>query len=630
MRNIENEETRKKYIPSIDYLVYKMLGVLVITLFIFILNLLYPVPEYGYCFTLLIALIFCGFWIILPLIADKALTVIGLFIYTFYILSQRVYFNGFGAYFDLKYASSMTSEVAGVGSSVLELIKLSDYLMLGGFILTAVIICLMPVRKGKALSYRLVFKMVFCLIGAGLGFWTYNSFITKLNATVSSSFSYNETDLYIYDIIPSTEAYVAKFGINAFLFSDIYNNFLSPQLDNYDDKKAAIDEYLTANNTAIDTNDHTGIFEGKNLIIIQGESLMTMGIDETLTPTLYHLMSSGIYFENFSAPLLAGSTSDTEIMVQNSIYPMANGYATMHTYANNTFPISLAQIFKNLSYHTTIFHNNYGVYYNRSVFYGNDAYDKFYDTTELGLENLCSDAKLMDYASWIVAEQESFYAYFITYSGHQPYSLTNAADSAVSESAMKEYKEYITIINQVYPGLDEFMQVYLAKCMSLDRGISSLITALESYGKLEDTVIVILGDHVVKGYDDEENSESLEILNQEDPVVPLIIWNVNYGAETVEKYCNSLDVLPTLMNMFSIDYDKQYVFGSDIFDDNYIGYYFTVNGTVESTDFKYDYLTGLTVSNDFSEAEAYSWIDKFNRLKEISQYIIETDYFGQD
>ncbi|MEA5017854.1 MAG: sulfatase-like hydrolase/transferase [Erysipelotrichaceae bacterium] len=608
----------------------KLIVVILIFLYALLLNIYFGLPEYGIYHQLMIVLSLLGIWMILPKLIDRIFLFITMLIYGLYVLGQIVFYRGFQTYFYIEYAFSMRNEVVGVMSSVFELIKLNDYLVLAlYFVIWGMITFIFYKIK---LKHRFSFY-INILVGVTLFALTtfFNmSFQKQLSATDVDSFTYNESDRYLYDVIPSPEAYVIKFGVNAFLMNDLYNVVIKPVLQDHSEKQAAIEAYLLSREYDQTINNaYTGVLADRNLIIIQGESLTNMGIDPTLTPTLYKIYQEGVSFENFDAPLLPGSTSDTEIMIQNSLYPVTGGFATMHAYAYNNYPVTLAKLFKTNDYQTDIYHNNYGTYYNRDVFYGNDAYDMFFEPVEMGLENMCSDYEMLNHASWIIAEKDRFYSYIIAYSGHQPYNFISVEDPTMSRNAYDEYMGYVKEIELVYPDLNEFAKSYLAKCMSLDRGVEKLLYALEAYGRLDNTTIVLFGDHMIKGYDEAENVDTLATLNIEKVTIPLIIWDKNLEPTVVEKYANSLDVLPTLMNMFNIDYDRTKVFGYDIFDEDYIGFYFTVNGTVISKDFVYSYIDGLTIKNDMTSEEAMYWVNDFRKTMEISSYIIETDHFAK-
>jgi uncharacterized sulfatase len=419
-----------------------------------------------------------GIWMLLPKIVDILFLVVVSFSYSFYVLAQIVYYRGFSSYFYLRYGLSMRNEAVGVISSVFELIKPFDYFML--FLLVLIIVVSVYLRiitlKNKSnVRINFVASLLFFIIVTMSALL----FQQKLASTDVDYFLYNESDRYIYETVPSTEAYVKTFGINAFLIHDLYTTLVEDKLSNYDEKVAYVDSYLSEKTNDRRTNEYKGVFKDMNLVIIQGESLTRLGIDPILTPTLYDIFVRGLNFTNFSAPLLPGSTSDTEIMTQNSLYPLTDGYATMHAYADNTYPLTLAKVFKEAEYKTDIFHNNYGTYYNRNVFYANDAYDNFFEPVELGLDNMCSDLTMLSYSSWIVAEKDKFFSYFITYSGHQPYNFISTKDLTMADSAYLEYMEYVKLIDDTYPGLDEFTRAYLAKSISLDRGVRDLLIALD-------------------------------------------------------------------------------------------------------------------------------------------------------
>ncbi len=611
---------------SLNTNIAKCLISIIMLLYLIILNFYFTLPVYSY-YSIMVVFAILGIWMLLPKIVDIFFLVIVSFGYSLYVLAQIVYYRGFSSYFYLRYGISMRKEVVGVISSVFELIKPFDYMMLVLLIIVLVIrVYLRSITMKNKTNHRinLVVALLF-LITATISALLFQH---NLASEKFDSFLYNESDRYIYETVPSTEVYVKTFGINAFLIHDLYATLLEDKLNNYDEKVAAIDSYLLEKSNDNNTNEYTGVFRDMNLVIIQGESLTNLGIDPILTPTLYEMYISGLNFTKFSAPLLPGSTSDTEIMVQNSLYPLTDGYATMHAYADNAYPLTLAKVFKEAEYKADIYHNNYGTYYNRNVFYANDAYDHFFEPVELGLDNMCSDLTMLSYSSWIVAEKEKFYSYFITYSGHQPYNFISTKDLTMAESAYQEYMEYVELIDETYPGLDEFTRAYLAKSISLDRGVRDLLIALDVYGKLDDTVIVLFGDHYIKGYEAKEHQESLDILGSHDVSVPLIIYNRAVTRKEINKFCNSLDLLPTLLNMFDLEYDVKKAFGYDIFDEDYIGYYFDINGTIKSENFIYDYVSGLSVYNDMSEEEAQAWIESFEEIKQISSYIIETDYFS--
>ena len=150
--------------------------------------------------------------------------------------------------------------------------------------------------------------------------------------------------------------------------------------------------------------------------------------------------------------------------------------------------------------------------------------------------------------------------YMLTVSGHLNYSREeNAqADRHYDEVAGLPYSEAV--------------KCYLASQMELELAMESLMNQLEEAGKLEDTVIVLSADHYPYGLTDEEYSELFG--HPVDPVFEiyenaLILWSADLEEPVhVSKYCSSLDVMPTLSNLFGLEYDSRLMAGRDILSDD--------------------------------------------------------------
>ena len=116
------------------------------------------------------------------------------------------------------------------------------------------------------------------------------------------------------------------------------------------------------------------------------------------------------------------------------------------------------------------------------------------------------------------------------------------------------------------------VKCYLASQMELELSMESLVGQLDQAGKLEDTVIVLSGDHYPYGLTDQEYSELLG--HPVDPVFEiyentLILWSADMDEPVyVDKYCSSLDVMPTLSNLFGLYYDSRLIMGQDILSDS--------------------------------------------------------------
>ncbi len=305
-------------------------------------------------------------------------------------------------------------------------------------------------------------------------------------------------------------------------------------------------------------NRWTGYFKGKNLIWIVAEGFSTLAMDPQRTPTLWQLSHEGFVFENFYTPLWGVSTSDGEYVTTTGLIPKS-GVWSYSLSAENEMPFALGRQFRKEGYRTMAFHDYLYNYYDRDKSHPNMGYEYYALGQGLELEQVWppSDLEMMEQIVPMFASEEQFMVYCLTVSGHLNYTLEENAMSARHWDAVKDLP------------YSEPVKCYLACQMELELAVRNLVEQLEAAGKLEDTVIVLSADHYPYGLTDEEYSELLG--HPVDPVFELyentlILWNSAMEASpvTVEKYCSSLDVMPTLSNLFGLEYDSRLIMGSDI------------------------------------------------------------------
>jgi lipoteichoic acid synthase len=455
--------------------------------------------------------------------------------------------------------------------------------------------------------------------------------MNSLNLVDSNDVNYFETDSFIYDFMPSASVFVDKFGMEEFLIRDLQKNVFT-HTDTSQEEMELVKEYL-AENTAYQSNAETGVFAGKSVILIQAESLTTMAIDPVLTPTLYQLENDGWYFKNYHSPLLEGSTSTTELMSNTSLLSPNDGNTPAITYGGNTYPTSIPKLFAANGYKIDAFHNNYANYYNREQFFPSIGYEDFYDSYKLGVANLESDYTCGKVIDWMdVADTTPYLSLWVTYSGHQDYTVDFSNSEKYGPSCAEEYTAYLNTVKQTYPNLTEEMQVYLAKNMSLDRAVKDYIDTFESQGR-DDIVLVIYGDHFVKEFTDQARVDSGKIFDSNRSLnhTPLIIWTPGIESRVIDKYCSSLDILPTLCNLFGISYDRNTVFGNDVFDDRYIGFYFDIDLSLYGDGWVYSLSNHEYKEEPTSNQEAINaMIQRFMKATYISTYLFQTNYFASD
>lgn len=319
------------------------------------------------------------------------------------------------------------------------------------------------------------------------------------------------------------------------------------------------------NVTPTKQNEYTGIFKGKNLIYITAEGFDKIAIDENLTPTLYKLANNGFVFENYYQPLFTVSTSDGEYMFLNSLIPK-EGVWSFYRSSNIYLPFGIGNVFKREGYSTVnAYHDHTYTYYNRDKSHPNLGFDKYIGCGN-GLEELIncktwpeSDVEMINATVDDYINSDNFMTYYMTVSGHLNYTFTGNYISYKNKDLVKDlpYTDHV--------------KAYLAANIELDRAIESLINKLKEKGKLDDTVIVISPDHYPYGL---KTSELNEISNTDRSDkfemfhTSLILYNSEIEENVkVTKCVSSIDVLPTIYNLFGIKYDSRLLMGRDALSD---------------------------------------------------------------
>ncbi len=319
------------------------------------------------------------------------------------------------------------------------------------------------------------------------------------------------------------------------------------------------------NVTPTKQNEYTGIFKGKNLIYITAEGFDKIAIDENLTPTLYKLANNGFVFENYYQPLFTVSTSDGEYMFLNSLIPK-EGVWSFYRSSNIYMPFGVGNVFKREGYSTVnAYHDHTYTYYNRDESHPNLGFDKYIGCGN-GLEELIncktwpeSDVEMINATVDDYISSDNFMTYYMTVSGHLNYTFTGNYISYKNKDLVKDlpYTDHV--------------KAYLAANIELDRAIESLINKLKEKGKLDDTVIVISPDHYPYGLktselneiSDTDRSDKFEMFH-----TSLILYNSEMKENVkVTKYVSSIDVLPTIYNLFGIEYDSRLLMGRDALSD---------------------------------------------------------------
>ena len=418
------------------------------------------------------------------------------------------------------------------------------------------------------------------------------------NETLTIPFMQNELqtvsnkDLFAYPSVPSlviNEFGVIGFGFldvkslyveptNNYVFNGEENNNISINTDRtFDDtlwnelisnessnKLNNINNYLI-NNTISDYNDYTGLFEGKNLIVIMMESVNEIFINKDLYPNFYKLYSEGISFTNNYSPRNSCATGNNEFSAMTGIYSIQNN-CTANVYRKNTYPYSIFNLFNNAGYKTMSMHDYTEAYYYRSIIHQNMGSGKYYGVQDLGIpyyneyKNWASDEDFMEVAMDIILSDtsEPFMLWLTTVSSHQPYVQSSI-----------EGDKYLSITEDTDYPMD--LRRYMSKLKTLDNALGILLEELENAGILDDTVIALFGDHYPYGLKDSTINYVLDydLDDYEREKTPFVIYNSEISPQSIDKYTSYINLTPTIANLFNLNYDPRLYMGYDVLSDDY-------------------------------------------------------------
>ena len=465
-------------------------------------------------------------------------------------------------------------------------------------------------------------------------------------------------ELFAYPSIASTT--INQFGVLGFGFLDIkstmveapskviYTAFENNGKDNNNsESKREIDDTIldeiiknekdtTLNNInnyiknkdITDYNSHTGMFEGKNLIVIMMESTNDIIINKDLYPNFYKLYSEGISFKNNYSPRNSCATGNNEFSGMTGLYTIQNN-CTANVFSNNTYFTSIFNIFKNAGYRATSMHDYTEQYYVRNIIHKNLGSEAYYNANDLNIKyyneykNWASDEDFMNAAMDITLNDTSnkpFMLWLTTVSGHQPYKVSSV-----------EGDKYLSITE----GTDYSMELrrYMSKLKTFDNGLGILLDKLKASGKLDDTVIVMYGDHYPYGLKNKDISSVLtyNLDDYEVERVPMVIYNSTIKSEVVEKYSSYINLTPTLANLFNLDYDPRYYMGTDVFSDDYLNMVAFADGSWKNADVYYNASSGSIkyyTSNEYTTDELIRINNIVTNRMQISESIIRNNYFN--
>ncbi len=462
------------------------------------------------------------------------------------------------------------------------------------------------------------------------------------------------------------EYVVMRFGIYVYQINDLVTS-IQPKINSmfgYDKANKNFTDYFQNIPESAEPNEYTNIFEGKNVIAIHAESMMTNVIDLTfngqeVTPNLNRLSKEGMYFSNFYSQVSVGTSSDSELTYNTSLMPTKSGTAFV-SYSDRTY-IAIPKLLEEKGYYTFSMHANNADFWNRRTMHKNLGYNRFYSKTDyevtkeniigLGLSDKEFFRQSIEKIEKINEKKEKWYGLLIMLSNHTPFSEVEKYGEFPVDIKETITKEDGTTEEVIYPYMEETkLGNYFKSIHYADSALGEFITGLEEKGLLENTVIVLYGDHDArlpkKEYNrlynyDKENDSTLDKDNPEykeydsyqyelGRKVPFIIWTKDMKGTklnfTNTNVMGMYDVMPTLGNMFGF-YNK-YALGHDIYNikDNNVVVFPNGNWVNNQLYYNSQKATYLPLSDEpISEETITNTTEYANKLLDVSNDMIVFD-----
>ena len=408
---------------------------------------------------------------------------------------------------------------------------------------------------------------------------------------------------------------------------------------NVDERGKNVNEYVSRRKPS-NKNDYTGIFKGKNLILICAEAYSHYVLDETLTPTLYRLTNNGFKFTDFYVPSWGGSTISGEFAFLNGIIPNDAANSMEKTIGKNMC-FTMPRVLKREGYNTGAYHNGNYKYYDRNLTHRENMGFDYFIANGNGLEDMAGswpiDEAMIEATLESYHSSEPFCMYYMTLSGHAFY---NANDNFKVVKNIKKVKE---VYGDKYPSQ---VNNYICYQMYLEDALQKLMEGLEKYNLLDNTVICMVSDHYPYGLNSASFTNGVDYipylyektdldqfdLDRNMPIIWASCLENEYSEleKVVDTPTSTIDILPTLLNLFGANYDSRLIAGRDVFSDAepFVVYN---SGAFITKEGRYSKYTNRFISNDGSQASK-EYVDEYKEkarnLILFSAYIIEENYYN--
>ena len=407
--------------------------------------------------------------------------------------------------------------------------------------------------------------------------------LPNLYGSANSSLEWNtwQNPRNIYKNFNDANKSMSITGLYEYTIRNFYITFLQTEEEETSEDYEFLMEAFSVNNNEV--NKYTGIFKNKNLIFVQLEGIDDWLLTEKDMPTLYGMLNNSFVFQNhYSYYNGGGSTFNSEFAVNTGFITPLSYTQNAYSFNKNSFPYSMANMFKNQDYVVNAFHMNSGEYYSRQTNYSNWGYDKYYgllDINDYKDKSYTLDRELINDVTFqekMFSKDSKFVDYIITYSNHLPFTNTKGVCKLLYDMEM----DLNDTVDMGEESSSTFVQLTEEECIrkqahETDYMMELLLKKLTELNLIDDTVIVVFTDHYLYTVEDKTildkyKNTSNNLINK----TPFFIWQNNMKRTNIKEVTSQLNILPTTLNLFGINYNPNYYIGSDALSSNYKGIVF--------------------------------------------------------
>lgn len=407
--------------------------------------------------------------------------------------------------------------------------------------------------------------------------------LPNLYGSANSSLEWNtwQNPRNIYKNFNDANKSMSITGLYEYTIRNFYITFLQTEEEETSEDYEFLMEAFSVNNNEV--NKYTGIFKNKNLIFVQLEGIDDWLLTEKDMPTLYGMLNNSFVFQNhYSYYNGGGSTFNSEFAVNTGFITPLSYTQNAYSFNKNSFPYSMANMFKNQDYVVNAFHMNSGEYYSRQTNYTNWGFDKYYgllDINDYKDKSYTLDRELINDVTFqekMFSKDSKFVDYIITYSNHLPFTNTKGVCKLLYDMEM----DLNDTVDMGEESSSMFVQLTEEECIrkqahETDYMMELLLKKLTELNLIDDTVIVVFTDHYLYTVEDKTildkyKNTSNNLINK----TPFFIWQNNMKRTNIKEVTSQLNILPTTLNLFGINYNPNYYIGSDALSSNYKGIVF--------------------------------------------------------